>query len=126
MSSFSAARSDDGISLKGLSADLFSERFSLVFKTYWQCSLVPWFQTGNFPNNVSALNADPVNNFETTFNTTTTTVTTFTDICLSQNLGRHLVPRFKRTPSLRDLRCNCLTHDPWSHNPRIREHYDEG
>lgn len=48
--------STGGISVKGLSADLFSERFPLLFSIYWQCNLVPWYQTGNFPSNASALN----------------------------------------------------------------------
>ena len=75
-----------GISLKGLSADLFSERFSLVFNTYWQCGLVPWFQTGNFPKNVSALNNDPLASDQVPFNTTTTTVTRSTEIYVCNKL----------------------------------------
>ena len=81
MNSLSTSIASGGVSLKGLSADLFSERFSLVFNTYWQCSLVPWYQTGNFPSNASALNHDSFDmNYMGIFNTTTTTVTTFTDI----------------------------------------------
>ncbi|CAD6588389.1 MAG: hypothetical protein ASARMPREDX12_003254 [Alectoria sarmentosa] len=80
MDSLSTSILSGGISLQGLSADLFSERFSLVFNTYWQCSLVPWYQTGNFPSNASAINDNPVISSLGTFNTTTTTVTNFTDI----------------------------------------------
>ena len=68
------------VSLAGLSADLFSERFSLVFNTYWQCNLVPWYRTGNLPSNISALNKALAETGDGTFNTTTTTVTNFTDV----------------------------------------------
>ena len=68
------------VSLAGLSADLFSERFSLVFNTYWQCNLVPWYQTGNLPSNLSSLNKALAETGDGTFNTTTTTVTNFTVI----------------------------------------------
>ena len=67
------------VSLAGLSADLFSERFSLVFNTYYQCNLVPWYQTGNLPSNLSSLNDAPAV-YDGHFNTTTTTVTNFTDV----------------------------------------------
>ena len=80
MRSLSTSRNSWGVSLNGLSAALFSERFSLLFNTYWQCSLVPWYQTGDFPSNTSALNDDLDGDPEQTFNTTMTTVTTFTDI----------------------------------------------
>ena len=80
MDSLSKARFSGGISLKGMSADLFSERLSLVFKTYWQCSIVPWYRTGNLPSNASALNDDPSAIGEAPFNTTITPVTTLTEI----------------------------------------------
>ena len=80
MSSLATSITNDGISLQGLSADLFSERFSLVFNTYWQCCPVPWYQTGNFPSNVSNLNHDRGEIGFLSFNATTTTVTTFTEI----------------------------------------------
>lgn len=82
----SMSRGANDISLKGISADLFSDRFSLVFNTYWQCSIVPWFQTGNFPSNTSALNDKPLFYGEGRFNTTTTTVTTFTDIYICDRM----------------------------------------
>ena len=78
--SLSTSRHSWGVSLKGLSAALFSERFSLLLNTYWQCSLVPWYQTGDFPTNASSLNDDLDDGLRNPFNTTTTTVTTFTDI----------------------------------------------
>ena len=68
------------VSLAGLSADTFSERFSLVFNMYWQCNLVPWYRTGNLPSNISALNKALVETRDGTFNTTTSTVTNFTDV----------------------------------------------
>ena len=86
MDSLSEERFSGGISLKGMSAELFSERLSLVFNTYWQCSLVPWYQTGNFPTNTSALNDNPSYMGEATFNTTTTTVTTLTDIYICNRM----------------------------------------
>ena len=67
------------VSLAGLSADLFSKRFSLVFNTYWQCNLVPWYQTGNLPSNLSSLNG-PLAAYGFSFNTTTTTMTNFTAV----------------------------------------------
>lgn len=36
-----------GVDLVGLPADTFSQRFSLLLNTYWQCSLAPWYQTGH-------------------------------------------------------------------------------
>lgn len=81
MNSLSTSVDTWGISLKGLSAELFSERFSLAFNTYWQCSIVPWYQTGNFPSDAASLNyGDPDKSELVSFNTTTTTVTTFTEI----------------------------------------------
>ena len=66
------------VSLAGLSANLFSKRFSLVFNTYWQCNLIPWYRTGNLPSNISALTKALTETGDGTFNTTTTTVTNFT------------------------------------------------
>ena len=80
MDSLSRARFSGGISLKGVSAEDFSERLSLVFNTYWQCSNVPWYLTENITNNASALNDDPSAAGEAPFNTTTTLVTTLTEI----------------------------------------------
>ena len=68
------------VSLAGLSADLFSKRFSLVFNTYWQCNILPWYRTGNLPSNVSVLNKALAENDDGTFNTTTATVTNFTEV----------------------------------------------
>ena len=86
MKSLLTAKDNIGISLKGLSADVFSERLSLLLNTYWQCSIVPWYQTGNFPSNASSLNDDPFIYGQQTFNTTTTTVTTFTDIYICNKI----------------------------------------
>ena len=86
MDSFSKARFSGGISLKGMSADAFSERLSIVFNTYWQCSIVPWYRTGNLPSNASALNDDPSAIGEAPFNTTTTTVTILTDIYICNRM----------------------------------------
>ena len=80
MRSLSTSRNSWGVSLKGLSAALFSERFSLLLNTYWQCSLVPWYQTGDFPSNTSSLNDDLDGDGVQPFNTTMTTVTTYADI----------------------------------------------
>lgn len=69
-----------GVNLVGMSADVFSQRFSLLLNTYWQCSLVPWYQTGNFPSNESLLN-DTIDTSEGFFsNTTTATITNVTDV----------------------------------------------
>lgn len=76
----SMSRGANDISLKGISANLFSERFSLVFNTCWQCSIVPWYQTGNLPSNTSALNDHPLFYGEGNLNKTTTTVTTVTEV----------------------------------------------
>lgn len=70
---------DRGISLIGMAADVFSERFSLLLNTYWQCSLVPWYLTGNFPANES-LPSDIFGDVDGAFNTTTVTITNATDI----------------------------------------------
>ena len=67
-------------------AELFSERFSLIFNTYWQCSIVPWYRTRNFPSNTSALNDDPSAAVEAPFNTTTTPVTTLTEIYICNKM----------------------------------------
>lgn len=81
MDSLSASVGTWGISLKGLSPELFSERFSLAFNTYWQCSIVPWYQTGNFPSDPASLNYGTPDKYESvSFNTTTATVTAFTEI----------------------------------------------
>ena len=84
--SLSKARFSGGISLKGIPAELFSERLSLVFNTYWQCSIVPWYRTRNFPSNTSALNDDPSAAGEAPFNTTTTPVTTLTEIYICNGM----------------------------------------
>ena len=74
------------VSLAELSADLFSERFSVVFNTYYQCNLVPWFQTGNLPSNISALHEALAERGHGTFNTTTTTVTNFADVYICNKM----------------------------------------
>ena len=86
MNSLSSNKFGGGVSLKELSNELFSERFSLVFNTYWQCSIVPWYRTGNFPTNISALNDDLEILDEKYFNTTTTTVTTLSEIYLCNKI----------------------------------------
>ena len=73
-----------GILLANLPTNLFSERFSLVFNSYYQLGLVPWYQTGNFPTDgTSAGINDTIGGdlyYHGRFNTTTSTVTTFTEI----------------------------------------------
>jgi len=69
-----------GISLNGIEADVFSERFSLLFNTYWQCGLVPWLQTGNLPHNTSALAASQNQTGGAPLNSTIATVTKLTEI----------------------------------------------
>ena len=71
--------SDGSVNLIGMPADVFSQRFSLVLNTYWQCSLVPWYQTGNFPSNESQL-SDSLLSDDGAFNTTLVAVTTVTDV----------------------------------------------
>ena len=34
----------------------FSQVFSLLFNTYWQCWLMPYWQTGNLPSNITQFN----------------------------------------------------------------------
>ena len=70
---------DGGVNLIGMPADVFSQRFSLVLNTYWQSSLVPWYQTGNFPSNESLL-GDSLHLGDGYFNSTGVTITTVTDV----------------------------------------------
>lgn len=74
-----------GISLVGMPADVFSPRFSLLFNTYWQCSLMPWYQTSNFPSNESLLNGT-FDNLRGPFNTTIATITNVTDIYICNKI----------------------------------------
>ena len=87
MNSLSTSIETWGVSLKGLSAELFSERLSLLLNTFWQCSLAPWYQTGNFPSNASSLNYNnPDLSSWVHFNTTTTAVTTLTEIYICNKI----------------------------------------
>ena len=74
----STSENRGGVSLVGMPADVFSQRFSLLLNTYWQCSLAPWYQTGNFPSNTSLLSG--LDNEQGVFNTTIAAVTNDHDI----------------------------------------------
>lgn len=67
----------------GLPAKIFSDRFSLLFNTYYQCSLVPWFQTGNLPSDLALLNGSTFWDIWGVFNATnaTTRIDTNVYIC---------------------------------------------
>ena len=81
LSNLDATVEEGGVNLIGMSAEVFSHRFSLLLNTYWQCSVAPWYRTGNFPSNLSLLN-DSNALFGPFFNTTTATVRIDTDIFL--------------------------------------------
>ena len=81
LAGFSTTVDSLGVSLVGMSDEVFSERFSLLLNTYWQCSLAPWFQTGIFPSNLSLLNGTvPIHKLWGTFNATTATVTNVKEV----------------------------------------------
>lgn len=70
-----------GVSLVGIPADVFSQRVALLLNTYWQCSLAPWYHTGNFPSNESLLSSSStVDSDLETFNTTIATITNSNNI----------------------------------------------
>ena len=76
-------------SLVGLPADVFSQRLSLLLNTYYQCSLSPGYQTGNFPAS-GILDVDTTGNLSYGslgitggfYNTTRITITNNTDVYL--------------------------------------------
>ncbi|MDI1485515.1 MAG: hypothetical protein OHK93_000653 [Ramalina farinacea] len=44
--------------LAGIQPQEFSQVFSLLFNTYWQCWLMPYWQTGNLPSNITQFNEE--------------------------------------------------------------------
>ena len=62
------------VNLYTLPADVFSKRLSLLWNTYWQCGLAPWYQTGNLPSNLTAF-SDQANSSYLIVNATTASVT---------------------------------------------------
>lgn len=44
--------------LTGIEPHEFSQVFSLLFNTYWQCWLMPYWQTGNLPSNITQFNEE--------------------------------------------------------------------
>ena len=76
------------VDLTVIPADVFSQRFSLLFNTYYQSSIAPGYRTGNFPSDLNKLNdnpipadaPDPVGEYEGFFNSTTALYTRSTEI----------------------------------------------
>ena len=44
--------------MAGIQPQDFSQVFSLLFNTYWQCWLMPYWQTGNLPSNITQFNEE--------------------------------------------------------------------
>ena len=70
------------VNLYQLPAHTFSERFSLLWNTYWQCSIAPWYQTGNLPSNLTTF-SDQANSSELIANATTASITNLQPVYVS-------------------------------------------